>query len=189
MILKRLFTSLHQAGVVIVSTSNRHPKDLYKHGLQRDLFLPFIEYILTEFIVHDMDSTADYRTTTTPSSHFQCYFQPVNDDTYRSFYQSFTSLPKHPLHLSSEVLQVFGRSLRVNAVVEAPSGDKIALFRFDELCAQALGSADFIILAETYRGLFISHVSIMTLSERSEVILSNYVSHYYYVSSYDGSSH
>ena len=175
MILKKLFTSLHQAGVVIVSTSNRHPTELYKHGLQRDLFLPFIEYLLSDFIVHSMDSTSDYRTFASPSSLFKCYYQPVSDDTYQAFHESFVSLSKHPRHVFPEMLQVFGRSLRVNAVEESPSGDRIALFRFDELCAQALGPADFIILAETYRGVFISHVPVMTLSERSEVTTCYYI--------------
>lgn len=61
MILKNLFTSLHLAGVVILSTSNRHPSELYKNGLQRDLFLPFIDFVLREFTVHGMDSSTDYR--------------------------------------------------------------------------------------------------------------------------------
>ena len=61
MILKNLFTSLHLAGVVILSTSNRHPSELYKNGLQRDLFVPFIDFVQREFTIHGMDSSTDYR--------------------------------------------------------------------------------------------------------------------------------
>lgn len=154
---------------MIVSTSNRHPSELYKHGLQRDLFTPFIRYVLTEFIVHDIDSKVDYRTSTFSSSKFKCYYEPVSDASYKDFYRTFTSLSEHPAVVFSETLLVLGRSLEAKAVVKTPSGDKVALFDFKELCGRALGPADFIHLAETFRGVCISNVPIMTLSERSEV--------------------
>lgn len=67
MILKSLFFGLHRAGVVIVCTSNRHPLELYKNGLQRDLFVPFISFVISDFIVHDMQSSVDYRMRAIPA--------------------------------------------------------------------------------------------------------------------------
>ena len=61
MIMRRLFQGLYDGGLVMVATSNRPPVDLYKNGLQRSLFLPFIDVVVARNQVHQLDSPIDYR--------------------------------------------------------------------------------------------------------------------------------
>ncbi|MEM9212612.1 MAG: cell division protein ZapE, partial [Pseudomonadota bacterium] len=76
MIVGRLFQQLFDAGIIIVTTSNRHPEDLYKDGLNRHLFLPFIELLETRLTVHNLDADTDYRQNRLAEE--QVYFTPLN---------------------------------------------------------------------------------------------------------------
>jgi predicted ATPase len=79
MVIRRLFSLLFDAGVVVVATSNRPPRDLYKNGLQRDLFVPFIDELEQTSQVIDMDSQVDYRADRARLK--TTFFWPLNDET------------------------------------------------------------------------------------------------------------
>ena len=79
MIVGRLFEKLFEAGVVIVTTSNRIPKDLYKDGLNRQLFLPFIDLISEKLVVKEIVSDTDYRQNRLKNE--ETYFTPISPDT------------------------------------------------------------------------------------------------------------
>jgi protein AFG1 len=186
MIIKSLFESLLNKGMVIVATSNRPPIDLYKNGLQRSLFLPFIKMLSESTDVHSlMESSMDYRLVKGAHSAQNMYLSPVNKENESNFdkqfkrlsvpisqeYQkqlqdelSITGISRYPL-LSIQ-MSVFGHLITSTHTI---AGRRIAKFSFNQLCDENLGAADYIHLSETFRIIFLSHVPILTMENRNEV--------------------
>ncbi|CAN0585702.1 unnamed protein product, partial [Ectocarpus sp. 12 AP-2014] len=111
MIVGRLFEKLFDAGIVVVTTSNRLPDDLYKDGLNRQLFLPFIALIKDRMVVHELVSDTDYRQNRLEGA--PTYFTPINDTTrarIREVWKDLTGGPAEPL-----VLHVKGRQVELPA--------------------------------------------------------------------------
>jgi len=142
MIVGRLFEALFAAGVVVVTTSNRVPDDLYKDGLNRQLFLPFIALLKDRMEVHHLSSEVDYRQTVLEGS--PSYFSP-NDATAQAgieaLWQGLTKGEAAPL-----TLRVNGRD-----VVIPGFANGVARARFHDLCGAFLGAADYLALAEVAR--------------------------------------
>ena len=168
LLLKRLFTALLERGAVVVATSNRPPSDLYKGGLQRSLFLPFIELLNEECTVVSMwESDMDYRLVQKDeeddsydgSGKTRVYFVGNDDDdddgaTKRRFDRLFANLTKGSV-ISSMVLDVQGREVLVPAASEEYN---IARFSFNELCAKAKGAGDYLAIGERFHTVFIEDV-------------------------------
>ena len=149
MIVGRLFEGLFKAGVVVVTTSNRVPDDLYKDGLNRNLFLPFIELIKDKMVVHELISPTDYRQDRLAGS--QVFFTPVNAESRAAMDAVWSDLAGgagEPL-----TLQVKGRS-----VVIPLFSNGIARARFHDLCGTALGPADYLALADAVRVLMLDDI-------------------------------
>ncbi|WP_417269010.1 cell division protein ZapE [Celeribacter sp.] len=149
MIVGRVFEGLFKRGVTVVTTSNRVPDDLYKDGLNRQLFLPFIALIKERLTVHHLHSPVDYRQgrlTGTP-----VYFHPV-DDTARaaisSIWDDLTGGETEGL-----TLQVQGRD-----VVLPRFHNGIARATFWDLCAQMYGPADYLAIADAVKLLILEEV-------------------------------
>ena len=162
MILGRLFTALFERGVVVVSTSNWAPDDLYEGGLNRQLFLPFIKFLKQYMSVVHLDSDRDYRTLSAEGGHCDYYLHPLNQQTMMQMDEIFSALTAGA-ETTSESFEVKGR------VINVPStANNIARFRFDDLCAKALGAEDYIEIANRYEVVFLENVPQLGSDKRNE---------------------
>ena len=150
MIVGRLFQALFDAGVVVVTTSNRPPDDLYKNGLNRQLFLPFIDLLKDRMVVHEMDSPTDYRQDRLAGS--PTYFTPLGPDTrarMQALWDDLTdgqAAPPHTLHVQKRE-------------VEIPAfRNGVARASFYDLCGKPLGPADYLALAASARVLMLENI-------------------------------
>jgi cell division protein ZapE len=160
MIVGRLFERLLVAGVVIVTTSNRPPDDLYKDGLNRALFVPFIELLRARMQVMELESETDYRQHRLAGA--QVYFHPADAaarDAIDTLWQELTGAdPGAPL-----VLTVQGRT------VEVPRHHNgVARADFWELCGRPLGPADYLEIARALRLLILEHIPRLSATNYNE---------------------
>ncbi|TKX23501.1 putative AFG1-like ATPase-1 [Elsinoe australis] len=160
MILRRLIQALMHHGVVLVTTSNRHPTDLYKNGVQRDSFIPCINLLLHHLRVLNLDSTTDYRKIPRPPSGV--YHHPLDAaakthaDHWFRFLGDFDHDPPHQAEH-----HVWGRPVRVPL-----ASGKCARFTFHELLGGATGAADYIELTRSYGAFVVTDVPAMNLRSR-----------------------
>ncbi len=159
MILGRLFEALFDNGVVVVATSNTHPDDLYRDGLQRDRLLPFIAVLKGRLDVLELDARQDYRRSRlagTPTYHV-----PLDRNAATALDDAFAALTDGAEIRPAE-LTVLGRTLRIPAAARG-----VARFSFDELCGQPLGSSDYLAIAKAYHTVILSAVPVLTLPQRN----------------------
>ena len=150
MLLGRLFDHLLDRYVVVVATSNRHPDDLYKNGINRQLFVPFIEHLKRTHKIHEIQSTRDYRLERLTAA--PVYYAPLGSTSDKSIQDAWDRLTSgadpHDCHLS-----VHGREWRIPAQAAG-----VARMTFDELCNRPLGPADYLLLARHFDTLLIEDV-------------------------------
>jgi len=146
--------------VTVVATSNYHPDDLYKHGLQRKLFVPFIDLLKERLEVLHLDGAEDYRARCLRAEG--TYFAPLGDPARRQADRVFAHLTDHAVPCE-ETLQVKGRKIPVAVVAKGA-----ARFTFAELCEQAHGAEDYLTIAWTYHTVFLDGVPILDDDRRNE---------------------
>ncbi|KAJ3688777.1 hypothetical protein LUZ61_017941 [Rhynchospora tenuis] len=149
LILNRLFRHLFNNGVVLVCTSNRAPDQLYEGGLQRNLFLPFIDTVKERCLVHAIGSSTDYRRIGSAEQGFYFVGHKYNGYLMQKFLQLIGKDTPQP----QIVEVVMGRKLKV------PLGsDGCAFFPFEELCDRPLGAADYFGLFRNFHTLVLEGV-------------------------------
>jgi len=162
MLLARLFTRLIKQGVVFVATSNQHPDDLYKNGLQRDLFLPFIALLKQSSEVLELVAKEDYRLLYFKS--METIFYVGNNQAGLDFLQQrFNELTNNGC-VEARTLHVKSRSIAFYQV----HGD-ILFSSFEELCGRVLGPADYLVVADEFSTILISNIPELTNEMRDQV--------------------
>lgn len=159
MIVGRLFEALFADGVVVVTTSNRVPDDLYLNGLNRDLFLPFIALIKEKMNVVELASPTDYRQDRLGGQ--QVYFTPVNAAARAAMdavWHDLAGGPGDPL-----VLRVKGRD-----VVLPAFRNGVARAGFHALCGKPLGPADFLTVADAVKVLMLDDIPTLSRDNFNE---------------------
>ncbi len=160
MILGRLFERLFAEDVVIVATSNRPPDELYKNGLNRQLFEPFISLIKARVDVVELAGPRDYRLEQLMAAPI--YYAPLGPAAEEAMARAWSRLTLGAAP-HGVTLDVNGRPLRVE---QQAAG--VARFSFEELCARPLGAADYLEIAERFHTILLENIPRFSPSMREE---------------------
>src|SRR6188768_26033 len=160
MILGRLFTQLFEQGVVVVATSNVEPDDLYKDGLNRALFVPFITLLRAHMDVVRLEAPKDFRLE--KLSGQPVWYVPADEDAEVALNIAWQRLTGT---LSGEPCEIPMKG-RVIRVAEAAKG--VARFSFAQLCGQPLGASDYLRIAREFHTIILDRVPVMDYPRRNE---------------------
>lgn len=163
MILKRLFIELFNNGVVVVATSNRRPDDLYKNGLQRSNFVPFIPVLKSHCKVFNLDSGVDYRTKDLPDSK-KVFFVKSECDAGAEVKTLFKVLCASETDLVRPCTLSYGGR---NVTFETTCGG-VLNSTFSELCDRPLGAADYIQISHVFHTIFINDIPRLNHRSKSQ---------------------
>ncbi len=150
MIIARLFTAIFNEGVAVVATSNRHADDLYKGGLHRDRFLPFIALLKKQCDVVEIGEGKDWRGLVLAG--MQAWYTLDDNHATVLLEEVFDTL-RGSAEATTDILRVAGRDI----VIERSAGD-IALVTFAELCEVPLAARDYLAVAGKYAGIVMRSV-------------------------------
>ncbi|MET4391088.1 cell division protein ZapE [Bradyrhizobium sp. F1.4.3] len=159
MILGRLFSKLFELGTVVVATSNVAPDDLYKGGLNRSLFLPFIKQITDHMDVLRLDARTDFRLEKLQG--VPMWLTPADADADTAIARAWSKMTGGAKCKPRDI-SIKGRILHVPC-----SAHGVARFAFADLCEKPLGASDYLRLAHDYHTILVDHIPVMDLSQRN----------------------
>lgn len=168
-IMSRLFTALiRDEGVTVVTTSNRPPRDLYKDGLNRSLFVPFIDLVEAELDVVALNGPVDYRLDRL--GEIDNWHTPLGPEATAQVREAFFRLtdykPEDAAHVPSAELDLGGgRTLHVPKSLKG-----VAVFSFKRLCGENRGAADYLAIARAYHTVIVVGIPVMGSDRRNEAI-------------------
>jgi len=162
MILARLFETLFDEGITIIATSNRTPDDLYKNGLQRERFIPFIELVKQRLEVLELGGDHDYRMDRL--RNFDVYLTPLGawatsklDEAFRALSGGSDGAPR--------ILRTQGRDVEIPRA--APG---VAMAHFLDWCARPMGAADFLCIAEHFHTVIMAEIPKMGPDSKDKAV-------------------
>ena len=166
MIMSRLFTALIDQGVAIVTTSNRPPSELYKDGLNRELFMPFIRLIEARMEVVSLNGPTDYRLDRLQG--LDTWLVPNGGQATAKLSEAFFRLTDYPVedraNVPTEELEVGGgRTLHVPKSLKG-----VAVFSFKRLCGEARGAADYLAIARRFHTVILVGIPQLSREMRNE---------------------
>ncbi|PXA98092.1 cell division protein ZapE [Nostoc sp. 3335mG] len=165
MVLSRLFTEMMTHGVTVVATSNRPPVDLYKDGLQRDSFLPFIALLESNLDVLPLNGPTDYRRDRLGA--VDTWLVPNGPAATEALSAAFFRLTDYPVEDAANVpscdLDIGGRTLHVPKALKG-----VAVFSFKRLCGEARGAPDYLEVARTFHTVILVGVPVLGPENRNE---------------------
>ena len=166
MILSRLLGKLLDEGVRIVTTSNRPPRDLYKDGLNRELFLSFIDLIETTMLVVEIDGPTDYRLDRLTG--VEVWHVPNGPEATAALSRAFFQLTDYPVEDRAKVpaAEIEVGEKRTLHVPKSLKG--VAVFSFKRLCGEPRGAADYLAIARRYHTVIIVGIPVMGPDKRNE---------------------
>jgi len=159
MILGRLFAKLFELGTVVVATSNVAPDDLYKGGLNRALFLPFIKQINDHVDVLRLDARADFRLEKLQG--VKMWLVPADSEADAALDRAWARMTGHAKCKSRDI-SIKGRILHVPC-----SAHGVARFSFADLCEKPLAASDYLRLAHDYHTILVDHIPVMEYADRN----------------------
>ena len=160
MILSRLFSALFSSGVVLVATSNVAPDDLYRDGLNRPLFEPFIRTLKQHAAIFALDAAKDYRLEML--SGMPVYLTPAGPATDRRMDAAWQAMTHGTKTAPAEII-VKARHLAVPR-----AAGRAARFSFHDLCEMPLGARDYLAIAGRYDTIFLDRIPVLAAGMRNE---------------------
>ena len=161
MIIGKIFREIFMNNIAIIVTSNRSPEELYKNGLQREKFLPFVDLIQEKMEILHLDNQLDYRLGKIKSIK-QHYLFPINEDNSKLLKKIFSNMTDYG-NLVPKELDIKGRKLLLKDTY-----NDILWVEFKEIFEKPLGSEDYMEICKNFSIVFVNNVPRFSLEQRNE---------------------